>query len=101
MDAAWFDAEPTLHLLAGKWVLKILRALDEKGPLRHNQLLRTVPGIRPAVLSENLRRLEAAQLVVRNVTTTTPLAVSYQLTEAAPRMFEPLGCLASWGRSHL
>jgi len=101
MDAAWFEAEPALHLLAGKWVLKILRALDEKGPLRHNELLRNVPGIRPAVLSENLRRLEAAQLIVRDVTATAPPAVSYQLTAAAPRLFESLEALASWGRRHL
>ena len=54
-----------LELIAGKWALRILPAL-ENGPVRNNALLRRVGGgISQKMLTQTLRALEANGLVLR------------------------------------
>jgi len=99
MDAEWRDAGTVIEIVSGKWALAILQAL-ESGPLRHNALRREL-GISPQALAQNLRRLEKAGLVSREVGAGMPPAVSYALTGSAPELFRVLEGLARWGRKHL
>ncbi|MDQ2876431.1 MAG: helix-turn-helix transcriptional regulator, partial [Actinomycetota bacterium] len=84
------DAQAAIAVVSGKWVIAILRALI-RGPLRHNELHRAVgSGIRPQVLDDTLRRLEAAGIVVRRVRPGTPPAVSYELSAPGRSLWVPL-----------
>jgi DNA-binding HxlR family transcriptional regulator len=90
------DAEAVIAVVSGKWVIAVLRALIA-GPLRHNELQRAVgSGIRPQVLDDTLRRLEAAGIVRRHVHPGTPPAVAYELSEPGRSLSEPLAAFSHW-----
>ena len=101
-EVAWSDAASVLDLLAGKWVLPVLRVLGEGGPRRHNQLRRTIPAaVSAKSLDDTLRRMEASGLVERNVHPGNPPSVSYQLTPLGSALLDPLASLGRWGSAHL
>jgi DNA-binding HxlR family transcriptional regulator len=76
-----------IAVLANKWVLYALGALRQNaGPMRFNELSRSVPGVTQKMLTQTLRTLERDGLVVRKVFPTVPPRVEYDLT--------PLGCQA-------
>lgn len=54
----------TVRLLQGKWKMPILCSI-RKGPVRLGQLTRELPTASKKVLTENLRELERAGLIVR------------------------------------
>lgn len=54
----------TVHLIQGKWKMHILCAIRVK-PVRLGQLSRNLPMVSKKVLTENLRGLEDAGLIVR------------------------------------
>ncbi len=51
-----------LDLLANKWSTLVIGALED-GPRRFGELQRTLTGVSPKVLTQTLRRLEAAGLL--------------------------------------
>ncbi|WP_409371994.1 winged helix-turn-helix transcriptional regulator, partial [Sphingopyxis terrae] len=63
-----------------RWALSILIALHKK-PLRFSMLRRAIPRLSANVLTARLRRLEAAQLVVR---TTSTLPNPHRLYDLGP-----------------
>lgn len=65
--------------LTAKWALLVLNALCD-GPARFNALKRANPGISQKALTQCLRRLEAAGLILRTVVSTAPVAVVYAVT---------------------
>ena len=86
----------TLELLSGKGTLFIVRSLLT-GKKRFNEIAREI-GLNPTTLRERLRELEAEAVVERNVVSTMPPNVEYQLTTkgmALNCIFESLG---DWGR---
>jgi DNA-binding HxlR family transcriptional regulator len=94
------DAEATIAVVSGKWVIAVLGALIT-GPLRHNELQRAVgSGIRPQVLADTLRRLEAAGIVRRHVHPGTPPAVVYELSGPGRSLSGPLAACADWVGEH-
>jgi DNA-binding HxlR family transcriptional regulator len=98
--AAVGDAQAAIAVVSGKWVIAVLRALVQ-GPLRHNELHRAVgSGIRPQVLDDTLRRLEAAGIVVRHVRPGTPPGVAYELSGPGRSLWVPLAGLAAWVGEH-
>jgi DNA-binding HxlR family transcriptional regulator len=100
-EVAWDQAERTLALLSGKWVLRVLRALHDVGSQRHNQLLREVGNaVSARSLDATLRRMEAAGLVDRQVQPGSPPAVFYQMTALARSLTGPLAALGRWGAAH-
>lgn len=54
----------TVHLIQGKWKMHILCAI-RNGPVRLGRLTRQLPTASKKVLTENLRELEHAGLIVR------------------------------------
>jgi DNA-binding HxlR family transcriptional regulator len=54
----------TIHQLQGKWKMQILCEMRE-APVRLGQLARALPAVSKKVLTENLRELERAGLIVR------------------------------------
>ena len=71
----------TLEILGKKWTLEILRDIGMRKNERFSQLLESVEGISPRLLSRRLRELEAAGLVNRIEESATPKKVLWRFTE--------------------
>ncbi len=72
--------EYTASLLGNKWNPLILRELLT-GTKRYNELSRSVVGISPKVLTQNLRNLEENGILERIVYPEVPPKVEYMLTK--------------------
>lgn len=70
----------TFKILGKRWTVEIVRELF-LGLTRFNELLENVPGINSRMLSLRLEELENHGLVVRSVTPTRPIRISYTLTK--------------------
>lgn len=84
-----------VELIGRRWSGALLRMLM-RGPLRFADLRAAVPDISDRMLSERLKELEAEGLVLRTVSTDTPVRVQYRLTEKGHALREPLDAIASW-----
>jgi DNA-binding HxlR family transcriptional regulator len=71
----------TLEVLGKKWALEILRDIGMRKNERFSQLLESVQGISPRLLSRRLRELEASGLVRRIEEPATPKKVVWRFTE--------------------
>jgi DNA-binding HxlR family transcriptional regulator len=69
----------TLEHVTGRWGTLIMLALRD-GPVRFNELRRRVDGVSEKMLSQGLQALERDGFVVREVQSTMPPRVEYQLT---------------------
>ena len=102
LDAHVVEAARTaLDYLGGKWVVPVVAALSRR-PLRRGDLSRAlepyVEGERlhDKVLTETLRRMEAAGFVDRTATSDMPPVVVYQLTPDGRSLIAPILHLAAW-----
>jgi DNA-binding HxlR family transcriptional regulator len=98
-DEAWDNAATVLTLLGARWALRILRAL-QASPLRHNELMRALARVHPAVLTDTLRRMQSAGLISRHVHPGPPLQVSYQLTGLGHATLPLITFLSQWATEH-
>jgi DNA-binding HxlR family transcriptional regulator len=87
--------ESLLELLAGKWTLPVIQALDP-GPQRFGELRRDLRGVNPKVLVRTLRKLQGCGIVERVVYPAVPLHVEYSLTELGRSCTGPLHSVLSW-----
>ena len=88
-----------LHVLSGKWKLTIIVALFF-GSKRFKEMEREIVGITAKMLSQELKELEANQLVKRTVFNTTPVTVEYELTEYGWSLEKVINALRDWGKIH-
>ncbi|HEX2949079.1 MAG TPA: helix-turn-helix domain-containing protein, partial [Armatimonadota bacterium] len=72
--------EMALNLIGGKWKALILWHLG-KSTLRFSELKRLMPAITQKMLTQQLRELEADDIVHREVYPVIPPHVEYSLTE--------------------
>jgi len=91
--------DDTLDILSGKWKLAIIARLCNH-PMRYSALLRDVTGISGKVLSRELQDLEANGLIVRHVTTSKPLTVTYSISDTGRSLSSLTNSLADWGMAH-
>ena len=81
-----------LYVLNGKWKLPLIISLQE-GPLRFNEIQKSLGEITPKILSKELKDLELNEFVTRKVFSTTPVTVTYELTpysESLERVIDEL-----------
>ena len=88
-----------LYVIGGKWKLRIIVALKD-GNKRFNEMQRLIEGISAKVLSSELKDLELNGFIRRNVFTSTPVVVEYELTKYADTLDEVLQALSEWGAMH-
>ena len=88
--------EFTLAILDGKWKTVILSYLKER-PCRYAELRRLVPSLSDKMLTERLRDLTRAGLVVRRPVGISSLTHCYALTEKASSLNAVLQHLYAWG----
>ncbi|MES2106140.1 MAG: helix-turn-helix domain-containing protein [Pseudomonadota bacterium] len=89
----------TLARIGDKWTVMVVGALSQ-GPLRYNQIRRTVEGISQRMLTLTLKGLEQDGLVNRTVFPTIPPRVDYELTELGRLLIVPLQSLYVWSVQH-
>jgi len=80
--------EVTLSIVGGKWKLQIVYCLLS-GTKRFGQLRRLIPGATQQMLTLQLRELEQAGIIHRQVYAQVPPKVEYSLTESG-RSLEPI-----------
>ncbi|OBU05907.1 winged helix-turn-helix transcriptional regulator [Morganella psychrotolerans] len=91
--------EASLELMGGKGKGMILYHLIS-GTKRFNELRRHLVFITPRMLTKQLRELEDAGLIHREVYPQVPPKVEYSLTAAGESLTPILLMLKSWGEEH-
>ena len=92
--------ETTLSLIGNKWQVLILRDLVLNGTMRFKELQRSIGKISQKVLTSNLRTMEDAGLVHREVFPEVPPRVEYSLTETGRTLKPVLDALWAWGEDY-
>ncbi|KLT66325.1 helix-turn-helix domain-containing protein [Pedobacter sp. BMA] len=88
-----------LYVLNGKWKLPLILSLQD-GPKRFNEIQKSLGEITPKILSKELKDLELNEFVIRNVFPTTPVTVTYELTEYSGSLDKVIDELRNWGMQH-
>ncbi|MDU4961083.1 MAG: helix-turn-helix domain-containing protein [Sporomusaceae bacterium] len=87
----------TLAVVGGKWKWLILHLLAENDVLRYGGLKSRLPAITHKMLSQQLKELEADQLLHRKEYHQIPPKVEYSLTVKGQTLLPILKCMATWG----
>lgn len=85
--------------LADKWTTLILYGLLQ-GPMRFNELRRSIDGISQKMLAQTLRSLERNGLVTRAVKDTAPVTVEYGLTALGRTLDVVVQATFAWIGAH-
>ncbi|MBW8814160.1 MAG: helix-turn-helix transcriptional regulator [Caulobacterales bacterium] len=89
-----------LAAVGGKWKMIILYWLAEE-PRHFAGLRQLMPSISQKVLTEQLRELEADEIVAREVTGAAPAPVIYSLTPYGRSLMPLVETVRTWGRGHI
>lgn len=92
--------ETTLVLIGNKWQVLILRDLSLNGTMRFKELQRSIGKISQKVLTSNLRAMEDAGIVHREVFAEVPPRVEYSLTETGASLKPVLDAMWAWGERY-
>ena len=90
----------TLDLIGGKYKALILWHLADK-KLRFSELRKVVKNATPKMLTQQLRELEAQELIHREVFPVVPPKVEYSLTELGRSLMPILVAMRDWGSGYL
>jgi DNA-binding HxlR family transcriptional regulator len=83
------------ELLGKRWNVMIVHALRDGGR-RFTDLSGSISSISDHVLSQRLKELEAAGIVARTVTPSTPVCISYSLTQQGAELAVVMSNLGDW-----
>jgi|SRR5699024_1889703 len=90
-----------LEKINGKWKIPILLNLRLKGEMRFNELQKTIDGIGSKMLSKELKELEEKGLILRNVSVSTPIRITYNISKYGRTLDTVLFALSNWGQMHI
>ena len=90
----------TMSLIQGKHKMVILYCLMEYEPVRFNEMQRYLQKVADKTLSQNLKELEADDLIMRKVYPQIPPKVEYSLTERGHSLVKVLDKLCDWGNEN-
>jgi DNA-binding HxlR family transcriptional regulator len=100
-DAVCTMISETLARIGDKWTVLVVELLCVgRGPVRFNEIRRSIPGISQRMLTLTLRGLERDGLVTRTVHPTIPPRVDYELTKLGQSLRVPLVAVAEWARAN-
>jgi DNA-binding HxlR family transcriptional regulator len=89
----------TLARIGDKWTVLVVEVLED-GPIRFNEIRRTITTISQRMLTLTLRNLERDGLVTRRAYPSIPPRVEYELTELGRTLLIPLVAIAEWARTY-
>jgi DNA-binding HxlR family transcriptional regulator len=95
-DSAAAGIDDALQILEGRWKMKILFHLFDKGTLRFSELERHVSGVSQKMLIQQLKELEKDGIVGRTVYPVVPPKVDYRLTEIGQDLCPVLDAILEW-----
>ncbi|MFC3560912.1 winged helix-turn-helix transcriptional regulator [Pedobacter jamesrossensis] len=98
-NASLNAVKDALYVLNGKWKLPLIISL-QNGPKRFNEIQKSIGDITPKILSKELKDLELNEFVIRKVFSTTPVTVTYELTEYSGSLNKVIDELRNWGLQH-
>jgi DNA-binding HxlR family transcriptional regulator len=84
-----------LARVGDKWSVLVVSRLGE-GPMRFNELRRSIGGISQRMLTLTLRGLERDGLLTRTAFPTIPPRVDYALTALGRDLLNPVSALGAW-----
>lgn len=84
-----------VELIGARWTGALLQVLM-RGRTRYADLRSAVPEISDRMLSERLRALEQAGIVVRYVSAEPPVRVDYELTSKGRALEPALNAISDW-----
>ena len=90
----------SLEVVGDRWTLLLVRDLL-RGPRRFQDLLESLAGIPPNILSDRLKLMEEHALVARRFYSEHPPRAEYALTDKGRELGVVVGALAVWGSRHL
>ena len=90
----------SLEVVGDRWTLLVVRDLLS-GPRRFQDVLGTLPGIAPNILSARLKLMEEHGLIVREFYSDHPPRAQYVLSEKGRELGMVVGALAAWGGRHV
>ncbi len=90
----------TLEVIGDRWTLLVVRDLL-RGTQRFQDLLDTLPGIAPNILSARLKLMEEHGLIRRRLYSDHPPRAEYALTGRGRELGMVVGALAAWGGRHV
>lgn len=91
--------ERGMRVIGGKWKGSILWHLKD-GPIRFNELSRKLVGASKKMVNYRLKEMEDLGLLKRNVISTKPIAVNYEITDFGRSALGVLEMLKDWSEEH-
>jgi DNA-binding HxlR family transcriptional regulator len=88
-----------MRILGGKWKGSILWHLKD-GPVRFNDLARQLGGASKKIVTQRLKEMEDMDLIKREVLSTKPYAVAYEITDFGRSALGVLEDLKEWAEAH-
>lgn len=79
-----------LHFLQKKWTMDLIYIIRIKGKPYFNDIRRALPNINSRTLATRLKEFEENHIVIRKVSNTQPIRVSYELTKLGEGVYELL-----------
>jgi DNA-binding HxlR family transcriptional regulator len=114
---AFLAACPSRQLLeriSDKWVALVLAGLASDGSgraarpggsqprsMRYSELSRRIAGVSQKMLTQTLRSLERDGLIIRTVTPTVPVTVTYELTDLGMSLQQLMCGVKDWAEAHM
>lgn len=92
--------EAPMDVIGGKWKPIILCNLRHQS-LRTSELKRLIPNISQKMLTQQLRELEAADIINHKVYNQVPPKVEYSLSDYGQSLSTVLSDLCTWGEMHV
>jgi DNA-binding HxlR family transcriptional regulator len=89
----------TLHKIGGRWKALIIYHLSN-GPLRYGELKKALENVTEKMLIQNLRELEADELLIREARAVVPPHVTYRLSPMGEALKPMLHAMAEWGLTY-
>jgi DNA-binding HxlR family transcriptional regulator len=90
----------SLEVIGDRWTLLVVRDLL-RGTQRFRDLLGSLPGIAPNILSARLKLMEEHGLIGRTLYSDHPPRAEYALTGRGRELGMVVGALAAWGGRHV
>jgi DNA-binding HxlR family transcriptional regulator len=92
--------DATIDMIGGKYKSLILWHLID-ATLRFGELHKLIPQATPKMLTQQLRELEADNLIARTVYPVVPPKVEYALTDLGRSIHPILSAMYEWGADYL
>ncbi|MFM1651974.1 winged helix-turn-helix transcriptional regulator [Brevibacillus sp. B_LB10_24] len=88
--------EKAMEIIGKRWTGLIVRVLMS-GPCRFKDVKEQIPDMSDRMLTERMKELEAAGIVVRRVYPETPVRIEYELTEKGKDLKSVIDAIGVWG----